>query len=124
MVQDVRTRWNSTIAMLQRAVRMRPVIREWVKTEPKFIDIYPTSDEWKQIEYVIAILHPFLKWTNLVSTSTGPTIHHAWRIYNGLFEHIEKLESALGNILRLSDTLCVLIVLTTMPYSLNTLCIR
>jgi hypothetical protein len=97
MVRDVRTRWGSSIRMLQRACRTREFIKQWLQ-DPRNRSLqylYPTADEWKQIEYVITILHPFHKYTYLLSYSQEPTIQHTWQIYNDLFDHLEKTKELL-----------------------------
>src|SRR5215207_2907009 len=97
MVRDVRTRWGSTVRMLQRACRKRHIIKEWLK-HPKNVNLqylYPTSDEWKQVEYVITILHPFHKYTYLLSNTSDTTIDLAWSIYNNLFDHLEDIKQKL-----------------------------
>ncbi len=45
--------------------------------------------EWKQVEYVLAILYPFWKYTQAVLVSRGITIYWAWQVYNKLFQHLE-----------------------------------
>jgi hypothetical protein len=95
LIQDVKTRWNSTAQMLERALRMREIIKAWLQTQPRLIELYPTSDEWKQIQYVMKILHPFLVYTKLLSASKTTTIHRAWSTYNRLFQHLESTELSL-----------------------------
>jgi hypothetical protein len=95
MIQDVKTRWNSTILMLERACRLRKYIKVWVEDHPNKRACYPSLDEWKQIDYVICALNPFLNYTLLVSSSKGITIDKAWQIYNTLLAHIEGLRQNL-----------------------------
>jgi hypothetical protein len=97
MIQDVRTRWNSTVQMLQRAIRLRYAIRDWLKEEKyrEFRHLYPTTEEWEQIEYLITILAPFLSMTNVVSTSNSVTISFAFIIYNAIFTRLENIQKLL-----------------------------
>ena len=83
--------------MLERACRLKSNIKEWLAKEEyrSFASLYPTNEEWRQIEYVITILHPFLKYTVLVSRTKGVTINKAWLIYNRLFTHMEVIEETL-----------------------------
>ena len=100
MIQDVKTHWNSTILMLERACRLKEYIKQWLQKErycKKYMHLYPTREEWKQITYVISILHPFLKYTLLVSRTRMITMHKAWQIYNKIFNHIEVMKTALEN---------------------------
>jgi len=46
-IMDVKTRWNSTLVLLERAYRLREFTREWLKN-PKFSDyrlLFMTQDE-------------------------------------------------------------------------------
>lgn len=95
MIRDVRTRWNSTMKMLQRAVHKKEALKIWCETFEKFTPFYPTPDEWRQIEYVITVLQPFEQYTRLLSSTSGVTIQNAWGIYNNLFAHIEKVMTML-----------------------------
>ena len=97
MVIDVRTRWNSTILMLERTIRKKSALKKFCQKHPKFVALYPTTSEWKQIEYVIKILHPFYIYTKLLSSTRGPTIHQAWAVYNRLFEHLKRVQRQLWN---------------------------
>jgi len=47
MVIDVRTRWNSTILMLERAIRKKSALKKFCQKHPKFVTLYPTTSEWK-----------------------------------------------------------------------------
>jgi hypothetical protein len=45
---DVKTRWNSTLELLQRVFRLREFTREWLQN-PKYAEYRPpftTQDEW------------------------------------------------------------------------------
>ncbi len=53
LVYDVKTRWNSTLGMLERALRMREFTKEWIKEYPSFKALWSTPDEWKQVRPLI-----------------------------------------------------------------------
>jgi len=96
-VQDVKTRWDSTYAMCIRALRLREFIDKWIDLSDsvKINRLRLLNIDWSQVEYVIALLYPFYRCTQAVSRTKGPGIHKVWRVYNGLFEHLEKrLEEA------------------------------
>lgn len=92
MVQDVRTRWNSTFAMAVRALLLKDVLTQFLDQtdNPKLQELYLTLDEWKQVQYVIVILFPFWQYTQAISISQDISIHLAWQIYNKLFQHLES----------------------------------
>jgi hypothetical protein len=91
MVQDIHTRWDSTYLMAIRALLLRNDLNQWVleSDNTKLQQLTISDLEWKQVEYVLAILYPFWKYTQAVSVSRGITIHRAWQVYNKLFQHLE-----------------------------------
>jgi hypothetical protein len=57
-IMDVKTYWNSTLELLERAYRLREFTREWLKN-PKYNDYRPlftTQDEWTVVKYVMEVL--------------------------------------------------------------------
>jgi hypothetical protein len=87
-IQDIRTRWNSTFLMLRRAKRLQPIFDEFC-SEYGHPHLKIHSDEWRQIEYLLWITHPFFKFTTLLSKTKDVTIHSVFSIYNKLFDHLE-----------------------------------
>lgn len=76
--------------MMIRARRLKSTLSTFLTTYPN--DKIPTftSSEWKHIDYLIEILHPFHSFTNAVGKiRSGPSIHQVYAIYNRLFTHIE-----------------------------------
>jgi len=58
---DVKTWWNSTLELLERAYQMREFTCEWLKN-PKYSEyrsVYTTEDEWTIVKYVMEVLMPF-----------------------------------------------------------------
>jgi hypothetical protein len=90
LLQDVKTRWNSTFDMLVRARRLRHIIAHWINQEDRFATLNPTEDEWRQVDQAINFLKPFSDYTHDISTSTRATIHNAYFIYNDIFDHIGR----------------------------------
>lgn len=90
LVQDVSTRWNSTLKMLRRARKLAPAIDQFRSRcpEEKIQAITPT--EWKHIDYLIEILYPFNKYTDAIGKSVNtPTSHQVFAVYNEIFDHLE-----------------------------------
>ena len=90
LLQDVKTRWNSTFNMLVRARRLQQTIVHWIEQNPKFSPLQPTEDEWRQVDQAIIFLQPFSDYTYDISSSTKATIQNAYFIYNDIFEHIAQ----------------------------------
>jgi len=88
-IQDVRTRWNSTYLMLQRAKRLRSVFDEyclqWNCPELKL-----SQEEWRQVDYLLWLTHPFFKFTTALSKTRDVTVHTVFSIYNRLFDHLDQ----------------------------------
>jgi len=60
-IMDVKTRWNSTLELVERAYRLREITREWLQN-PKYTEYLPlftTPDEWTIVKYVMEVLRPF-----------------------------------------------------------------
>jgi hypothetical protein len=91
LIQDVQTRWNSTLKMMRRARQLKKVISEYYAQYPKELPDALSKEEWTHIDYLIEIMYPFQKFTNLMGmVESGVTIHFVFDVYNQLFDHIEK----------------------------------
>jgi hypothetical protein len=88
-MQDVKTRWNSTFLMLQRAKNLQTICDKYC-SECGLSDLVLTGDEWKQIDYLLSITQPFFNFTTVLSKTKDVTIHIVFSIYNQLFDHLEK----------------------------------
>lgn len=88
-MQDVKTRWNSTFLMLRRAKRLRRFFVPFC-TELDRLDLALDDEEWRQIDYLLWITEPFFDFTNELSKTKDTTTHYVFKIYNKLFEHLEK----------------------------------
>jgi hypothetical protein len=74
--------------MLRRAKRLRSDLDRFC-LEYEAIHLKMTSDEWRQIDYLLCITQPFFKFTTALSKTKDITIHSVFRIYNQLFSHLE-----------------------------------
>jgi hypothetical protein len=94
----VKTRWNSTLELLERACRLREFTCEWLKN-PKYKDYRPlftTQDELTVVKYVMEVLRPFQYRTLWMSKWHTVTLHHIITVYNDMFDHKDGVMRALG----------------------------
>lgn len=75
--------------MLRRAKRLSTIFTKYCieHGQPQF---RLNAEEWRQIDYLLCITQPFYKWTTGLSKVKDVTIHNVFRVYNKLFEHLEK----------------------------------
>jgi hypothetical protein len=60
-IMDVKTHWNSSLELLERAYRLWEFTQEWLQN-PKYREYRPlftTQDEWTIVKYVMEVLRPF-----------------------------------------------------------------
>ncbi|XP_010484883.1 PREDICTED: zinc finger BED domain-containing protein RICESLEEPER 3-like [Camelina sativa] len=85
---DVKTRWNSTYKMLDRALKYRAAFANLKVIDGKDYKFFPTKDEWKRLNSLCDLLDPFDQVTTLISGSTYPTstlyFMQVWKINNWL----------------------------------------
>lgn len=85
---------NSTFLMLRRAKRLHDTFDKYCEdyTQPHFA---LSAEGWQQIDYLLYILQPFFIFTTLVCRTKDSSIHLVFRIYNKLFDHLERSMSQL-----------------------------
>lgn len=93
-VQDVRTRWNSTFLMLDRARKLQRVFDQYC-TIHQYVQFKLDQEEWRQVDYLLLITKPFFDLTNVLSKTQDVTVHHVFSIYNKLFSHLDAAEKKL-----------------------------
>ena len=98
VLQDVKTRWNSTYLMSVRCLRLRAAIDQfWVQMggESSGASLKLDPREWKIIEYLVELMHPYATQGAALSASVRPTIDLVWEKYNLLFDHLDKQKAKL-----------------------------
>jgi hypothetical protein len=98
LFMDVKTCWNSTVELLERAYRFREFTRESLKN-PKYSDYRPlfaTQDEWTIVKYVIKVLCQFWYWTVWILERPTVTLQYLITVYNDMFDHMDGVMRALA----------------------------
>ncbi|KAL0381242.1 UNVERIFIED_CONTAM: Zinc finger BED domain-containing protein RICESLEEPER 2 [Sesamum angustifolium] len=72
LVDDCRTRWNSTYEMLAAAIKFKDVFPRFADRELHY-DICPSAEDWTKAEKVCSVLELFWTATHIVSGSDYPT---------------------------------------------------
>ena len=95
---NVKTRWNSTLELLERAYRLREFTREWLKNSQysEYRSLSTTEDEWTIVKYIMEVLMPFRYWTLWMSKRHTVTLHHVITVYNDMFDHMDGILRALA----------------------------
>jgi hypothetical protein len=75
--------------MLRRAKRLQ-IYFDCFCTQNSYNHLKLSSDEWRQVDYLITILQPFFQFTEAISVSKDVTIYIVFSVYNKLFGHIES----------------------------------
>jgi len=95
---DVKTRWNSTLELLDCIDQLREFTHETLQ-HPQYSDYWPlftTQDEWTIVMYVMEVLRQFQYWTLLMSKSHTVTLLQVTTLYNDMFHHMHGVMGALA----------------------------
>lgn len=95
-IQDIRTRWNSTFLMLNRAKKLQPFYDQYC-TDHQYLYFKLDPEEWRQVEYLLLLTKPFFDFTMMLSKTKDITAHNIYSIYNKLFSHLDAAEAKLKN---------------------------
>jgi hypothetical protein len=99
LLQDVKTRWNSTLIMLVRFVRLEKPIGEWMEHCEDSADVNDLAldeDEWTQVKYIIQLTKPFALYGYTLGACSSPTVQHVFSAYNDIFDHLDEEKKRLG----------------------------
>ncbi len=101
LVQDMVTRWNSTLAMLRSICESHTAIRRVITSDPdrkkKYLHELLDDHELGVIDDLILLLDPFLEMTKLVSGSLYVTVSITLPGVTRLLECLQLYEPANGN---------------------------
>jgi len=85
--QDVRTRWNSSLFMMERLVKLKEpltIVMISLNDAPTNLN----SEEWNYIEDIVPLLKPFDSLTTELSAEQYPTISKVIPLIRGSFCNI------------------------------------
>jgi len=88
---DVKTRWNSTLELLEWAYCFREFTPEWLQNlkYAEYRPVFTTAEEWTIVMYVMEVLRPFRYWTLWMLKRHTVTLHHIITVYNEMFHHMD-----------------------------------
>jgi len=95
LLYDVKTRWNSTLNLLERSVGLEECTKDCLETYAEFTPLGSTPEEWRQIEYSLVVLQPIRFWTLWMSKTCSVTIHRVFQVYQDIFDHLKMQISKL-----------------------------
>lgn len=106
LIKDLGVRWNSTFAMIERALKLQPAIqrycRQWTPADSDSYDL--TSDfldakDWEELRHFEELLKPFMRATKRVEgNATSGTYGALWEViptmdylFNKLKKHADEV---------------------------------
>ena len=95
--QDVATRWNFQVVMLERLLEQRKAVTLCLaETSGKSVPKNLTTHEWSTAEDLVVALRPFLDITVLMSSARYPTLWVIIPVLDGLINFLKSTEGGLG----------------------------
>jgi hAT family C-terminal dimerisation region len=93
LLVDVRTRWNSTFMMIERALVLRQPLDDIATLIPE-LTIYRLNDEeWRLLGILCTLLERFFKASNYFSGEEYPTLTASIPGYNYLIDRLEDAKT-------------------------------
>jgi hypothetical protein len=89
LIQDIKIRWHSTTQMLIRAHKLRESITTWLQDNKHRDKMMLQPDEWRQVEYLIELSLPYVRFGNIITQTKGITIQAVFLMYEALLKHLE-----------------------------------
>ena len=90
-VRDVDTRWNSTHAMLARALLLREAINGWTRMKSDYVNLILSNEEWRYVEFLVHFLTPFYRTTIMLQATGIPTLQQTFETYESLFNALDNV---------------------------------
>ena len=96
LIVDVKTRWNSTFLMLERALELRVPLKG-AMCEREFRAYQLADQDWALLETINGLLVEFKRATDAMCTSANPTLTSTIPMYNHVMERVENFRDAHAN---------------------------
>lgn len=93
VLRDVRTRWNATHQMLERAKDLKEPFDLTLRSIPKKRKYVLDELEWEKVDDLLVLLKPFREATEMLSNEHSPTLSRVAIVYQALFDHLQKFQS-------------------------------
>jgi hypothetical protein len=97
-VIDVSTRWNSTLDMIERSLRLKPALNMFILEDNDARKDYSIQElgprQWGFFENLSKFLKPFKDVTTFCSSSSYPTLSVVVPLYNSLMDHCESWKAS------------------------------
>jgi hypothetical protein len=90
LIVDVRTRWNSTHAMIERALELREPLDAMATLEQGLVEHRLTPREWQLLQNALPLFEAFKVATDHLCTAAHPTLTTAVPVYNFLIDALEE----------------------------------
>ncbi len=103
LIQNVKTRWDSTFCMMKRALCLKMNISNWLNYQTFDFNIHTkkkqrenlrklcmSEQKWKKIAYMINLLRSFHDWTQKINKIRDAIVNCVFSTYNNLFDHLEN----------------------------------
>jgi len=95
---DVKTRWSSTLELLERTYELWEFTCEQFqnRTYREYRPLFTTQNEWTMVNYVMEVLRAFRYWTLWMSKRHTITLHDVITVYSDMFDHMDVVMRALA----------------------------
>ena len=98
--RDCPTRWGSTLAMIDRAIALKPAVLDMCHKNSDDRDLIltkiPEPEEWRLLQQVQTFLQPFDKATRYCEADKYTTIHVTLVAYNQLMDQLQATKKQLA----------------------------
>lgn len=89
LLRNVRTRFNSTLTMLERAKELKLPLDMTLNCISELRNFSLEDWEWEMVDELIKLLMPFREATIMLSNEHSPTLSRVTSVYQLLFDHLE-----------------------------------